>query len=134
MQQPQRCTGSLPQPLPSMLQIKQTQKIYCWKLSSLLAVLKVSINSEKLAQSVKQLARASPVKQWPFPFSPAPWSQTPLGTHGVRHPVTDSTEIFVRAVKNSPLDKNPGHSLTNCTRYLNSDAQAHPPPGAAWAV
>lgn len=40
MQQQQHCIGSLPQALPSMLQIKQTQKIYCWKLFSLLALLK----------------------------------------------------------------------------------------------
>lgn len=40
MQQQQHCTGSLPQTLPSVLQIKQTQKIYCWKLFSPLMLLR----------------------------------------------------------------------------------------------
>lgn len=40
-------------------------------------------------------------------------------------------KIFVRAVKNSPPDKNRGHSLTDCVCYLNSDAQTPSPFGAA---
>lgn len=85
MQQPQRCIGSLSQPLLSMLQIKQMQKIYCWKLFSVLVVFKVSINRDNQARSVKQLARASSFKMRLFPFPLVPWPGHPwCATHGDR--------------------------------------------------
>jgi len=78
MQQQQHCIGSLPQALPSMLQIKQTQKIYCWKLFSLLALLKACCwkiyghLTWTLSDSVTMLRRSS--------------------LHTSRHPVTPKYE------------------------------------------
>lgn len=78
MQEPQRCAGSRPQPLPAMSLRKQMQKIYCWKLFSLFVALKVNINRDSQAQSVKELARASSFQMWLFPFLPMPWSHRRL--------------------------------------------------------
>lgn len=90
------------------------QKIYCWKLFSLLVVLKVSINRDNQAWPVKQLTRVSSFKMWSFPFS--------LLSQSHRHlwaPVVCNTwwqtlqNICEHHEKNYPQTKKPGHSLTD---------------------
>lgn len=99
------------------------QKIYCCKLSLLLVVLKVCTNRDNQAWWVKELTRASSFKMWLFLFS--------LVSQSYRHlwaPVVCNTwwqtlqSICERHEKFTPRQKNPGHSFTDCTCYLNSDS------------
>lgn len=109
MQQPQCCFGSLPQSPPSMLQVKQLQKIYCWKFFSLLVVLKVSINNQ--TWSIKELTKASSFTMWLFPFSLASQLHRCLWAPNVEHLVTDFKEVFVSTTKYSPIHKIPWAQL-----------------------
>lgn len=109
MQQPQCCFGSLPQSPPSMLQVKQLQKIYCWKFFSLLVVLKVSINNQ--TWSIKELTKASSFTMWLFPFSLVSQLHRRLWAPSVEHLVTDFKEVFVSTTKYSPIHKKPWTQL-----------------------
>lgn len=55
-------------------------------------------------------------------FTHVPVIRTPLDTHGVQQLVTDSTKYLWASWKIHLQRKNPGHSLTDCMCYLNSDS------------
>lgn len=102
------------------VQIKQMQKIYCWKRC--LVMLKVCMNRDNQTWWVKQLNRASSFKMQLFLFSLVSQSYSHLWALMVCNTWWHSAKYFWASWKIHLRTKNPGHSLTDCMCYLNSDS------------